>query len=168
MNFLSRLFARRQVPQPASIASAEPPLTTQLLTALLSNELERKKLDIGLEQEKHKLDIERTKIELENLQLTAEEKRKDLAFKADLRAKQREWQANHRARKKIAGGQVPAEIPPFMRSCEECMKQIENRKPHHDHDIVKHAVQQHPEPLARFLSLRGQHAINSDSSQNLH
>jgi len=152
-----------------SIAPAAPPppsLTETLLSSFLANELNRKKIDAEIEGAQAKLKLETLKVEMENLALTQEEKRKDLAFKADLRAKQREWQANHRARAKVAGGKPLTAIPPFMAKCEDCQARIENRKPRHDNDMLIHATRSHEAALDQFFAGKASAASASTNLPN--
>jgi len=152
MNFLSRLFGRGGHLPPIAQPPAQPPVTETLLGAFLNNELSRKKIDAEIETAQAKLKLEQLKIEMENLAATAEEKRKDAAFKAELRVKQREWAANSRGRKKLANGQPLASIPPFMEKCEDCQSRLQNRKPRHELDMLRHAQQGHETALDTYFA----------------
>lgn len=75
-------------------------LEVELIDALLTGELERRKAQAGLDEKLAEIELRKRTLELEHLTTIADEKRKDGEARAKLREQRQLWAANARARRK--------------------------------------------------------------------
>lgn len=94
-------------------------LDQQLLIALLEGEKARIAANAEIEKSRANLQLRQLELEVENAEALQEARTKDRIAKAELREKQREWTAKHRAAK-AAKEQAERERNPSLVRCPVC------------------------------------------------
>lgn len=139
---------RKRNREPAENSPAPPSAEALLLRAFLENERVRIEKQAELEGQRHALEMERTKLELADIERIGEEKRKQQLFTERLKEQKRDSLAKAREikRQKDAAAKAgPQAVIDFQ--CEECQALTENRQPRHSSHLMLHTMNNH---TARF------------------
>ena len=144
---------REQAEMLAPLLAPAKPQNEELLSMVqIINELSKGRLEVM--KEESRVELERLKLTAEDRKAEREEERERKQKLKEFRASQAAWAREHRLGK-TKGKAALSGIPAAISSCEDCRAALEGRAPSHTNHMFRHHADNHPEWLRAHYESQG-------------